>query len=111
MKKFKGEVVMKFILGTLLALISVASVASTGNCKIEGFAQKNHGRVEIYRFLNQEEVTTLEKCEAKLQKAAKAVEQCLMVPAGEVSHIQMTFTGEQVVKNAISVSAYCPAHY
>lgn len=99
---------MKFILGALLALTSTFSVASTGTCIIEGYAQKSYGSAEVYRFMRQVEKTTLAGCELKLQRVSRALEQCLMIPAGEVSHVQMSFDGQTKVKNAVFVTANCP---
>lgn len=109
--KIQGEVIMKFILGTLLALTSAVSVASTGNCKIDGYASKNHRSAEVYRFFKLEKAMTLEQCEAKLQQTARAVENCLIVPMSDVAHIQMTFAGEKIVKDSVSVSVFCAVNY
>lgn len=94
-----------------MAMSSALSVASTGNCTIEGFAQKNFGGLEVYRFLRQVETTTLAGCELKLQRVASALEQCLMVPAGQISHVQMTFDGKTQVKNSVFVTTDCPEQY
>ena len=111
MAKITGEVLMKLILGTLLALTSTVSFASVGNCKIDGYAQKGHRSHEVYRFLKIEKEMTLEQCEAKLGQMARAVENCLMVPMSDVAHLQMTFSGAEIVKDSITVSVSCAVNY
>lgn len=96
---------MKLILGVLLTLTSASSFAVTGECRIEGYAQKTGNT--IYRFLNQAEYTTLAGCQAKAEKTAQALEQCYMVPMGRVSHLQMTFNGAEQVKSVEYVNANC----
>lgn len=98
---------MKLILGLLLAVSSTFSFAGSGECIIEGYAQKSFNAHGVYRFLNQVELTTLSGCQSKLQRAVQALEQCMMVPAGRVSHVQMVFNGTEKVKSIEYVNANC----
>ncbi|HLW57073.1 MAG TPA: hypothetical protein VKY27_06785 [Bacteriovoracaceae bacterium] len=102
---------MKLILGLLLAFTSTFSFAVTGECVIEGYAQKSFTGYQVYRFLNQIEQTSLSGCELKLQRTVRALEQCLMVPAGRVSHVQMIFNGKEQIKSVEYVNANCGERY
>lgn len=102
---------MKIILGLLLALTSTLSFAITGECVIEGYAQKSHTGYQVYRFLNQVEQTSLSGCELKLQRTVRALEQCLIVPVGRVSYVQMIFKGAEQVKSIEYADANCGERY
>lgn len=98
---------MKLILGLMLTLTSTFSFATTGECVIEGYAQKSYGSPSVYRFLNQVELTTLAGCQNRLQRTVEALEQCMMIPAGTISHVQMVFNGAKKVKTVEYVNANC----
>ena len=98
---------MKLLLGVLLTFTSTLSFAVTGECVIQGYAQKSYGGYEVYRFLNQVELTSLSGCQSKLSKTLQALEQCMMVPAGRISHVQMVFNGREQVQSVEYVDADC----
>lgn len=102
---------MKLILGLVLTLTSAVSFASTGECIIEGYAQRSYSAQSVYRFLNQAELTTLSDCQAKLDRTVQALEQCMMIPAGRVSHVQMVFNGQEQVKSVEYVNANCSEQF
>ena len=82
----------------------------TGKCEIEGYAE-NNSSYQMYRFMNQTELSTLEGCQLKLQKITKSLEQCFMIPMGRVSHVQMTFTAAEEVKSINYINANCNQPY
>lgn len=102
---------MKLILALSLMLTSSFSFAVAGECVIEGYAQKTFNASSVYRFLNQVELTSLSGCQSKLEKTVRALEQCMMVPAGRVSFVQMVFNGSEKIKSVEYVDANCGEHY
>lgn len=98
---------MKLILGVLLTLSTTLSFAVTGECVIQGYAQKSFSSHEIYRFLNQVELTSLSGCQSKLAKTVRALEECMMIPVGRISHVQMVFNGSEQVQSVEYVNANC----
>ncbi|MFA5584059.1 MAG: hypothetical protein WDA09_07580 [Bacteriovoracaceae bacterium] len=102
---------MKLILALSLMLTSTFSIAASGECLIEGYAQRTFSASSVYRFLNQVETTSLSGCQLKLERTVRALEQCLMVPAGRVSHVQMVFNGSEKVNSIEYVDANCGEQY